>query len=92
MTDDDERRRIQQSNDAANLVFKVMERHGIFAYLDLRYGIADELWDAGFRKSDGPSPLGHRYHGNDSGDTCWHKAGDGICARPVEHHIEPADL
>lgn len=51
MTDDDERRRIQQSNDAANLVFKVMERRGIFAYLDLRFDIADALWDAGFRKS-----------------------------------------
>lgn len=52
---DDERARVEQSNDVARVVFRVMERHGIFAYLDLRYDIADAVYAAGYRK---PSDLG----------------------------------
>lgn len=52
MTNED-RARIEQSNEVAGIVFDEIKRvwpdlHPVF---DLRYGIADALWDAGFRRS-----------------------------------------
>lgn len=48
----DVRERIVQSNDVAGIVFDVMQEKTpyVFPLLDLRYGIADALWDAGYRK------------------------------------------
>lgn len=44
--------RIEQSNDIASTVIKVAQRKAPseFVTLDFRYGIADALWDAGYRK------------------------------------------
>lgn len=54
MTSRDEIERIKQSNDIAGIVIDVAdvilpER---FATLNFRYGIADALWEAGYRKVD----------------------------------------
>lgn len=48
---DDERTRIMQSNAIAGIVIDVAAREmpGLFVTLNLRYGIADALWDAGYR-------------------------------------------
>lgn len=48
----EERDRIIQSNDIAGIVIDVMREKTphMFPLLDLRYGIADALWDAGYRK------------------------------------------
>lgn len=48
-----ERERIEQSNDVAAIVFDQVKNvwpdlHPVF---DLRYGIADALWDAGYRRA-----------------------------------------
>lgn len=43
----DERDRIIQSNDVAGIVGDVF---GGYVPLNVRYGIADALWDAGYRK------------------------------------------
>lgn len=50
----DERTRIEQSNEIAGIVF---DEHlkawpDLHPLLDLRYGIADALWAAGYRKMD----------------------------------------
>lgn len=47
-----ETERIIQSNDVAGIVIDVLDRVAprIFPHLDLRYGIADALWDAGYRR------------------------------------------
>lgn len=45
-----ERARIEQSNDVAAIVSTVLERHGLFAYLNLRYDVADAIHAAGYRK------------------------------------------
>lgn len=44
--------RIVQSNDIAGIVIDAMKEKTphMFPLLDLRYGIADALWDAGYRK------------------------------------------
>lgn len=42
--------RIEQSNDVAGIVADIGQKHGIFMYLDLRYDIADALFDAGYRQ------------------------------------------
>lgn len=49
---EDVRKRIIQSNDVAGIVIDVMrdKTPHMFPILDLRYGIADALWDAGYRK------------------------------------------
>lgn len=51
---EDVRKRIAQSNDIAGIVIDVMREKtpNMFPILDLRYGIADALWDAGYRKVD----------------------------------------
>lgn len=50
----DERERISQSNDVAEIVFREIKRvwPDLHPVLDLRYGIADELWSAGYRKQE----------------------------------------
>lgn len=49
---DDERIRIEQSNDIAYTVIEVAQNKAPeeFVTLDFRYGIADALWNAGYRK------------------------------------------
>lgn len=56
---DDERTRIEQSNDIAYTVIEVAQNKAPdeFVTLDFRYGIADALWNAGYRK-DRPEPQG----------------------------------
>lgn len=48
-----------QSNDVASIVIQQAAEHvpGLFVTLDFRYGIADALWAAGYRKvgRDAPS-------------------------------------
>lgn len=46
--------RVKQSNDIAGIVIDVMEVEAphMFPFVSLRYGIADALWDAGYRKVD----------------------------------------
>lgn len=55
---DDERTRIEQSNTVATIVFDQVKRvwPDLHPLLDLRYGIADALWAAGFRRSVVPEP------------------------------------
>lgn len=50
--------RIEQSNDIAYTVIKVAQNKAPreFVTLDFRYGIADALWDAGYRKVAASSP------------------------------------
>ena len=50
---DQERTRLEQSNDVASIVFDQVKKAWpeIHPVLDLRYGIADALWDAGYRKA-----------------------------------------
>lgn len=50
----DVRKRIIQSNDVAEIVIGVIraETPDLFPLLNLRYGIADALWDAGYRKEE----------------------------------------
>ena len=50
---DDERERIEQSNEVAGIVFDQVKKAwpDLHPVLDLRYGIADALWDAGFRRT-----------------------------------------
>ncbi|QWY84630.1 hypothetical protein QEH34_gp48 [Microbacterium phage Footloose] len=52
---DDERTRIEQSNDVAAIVFTKIKKAwpDLHPVLDLRYGIADALWAAGFRRCQG---------------------------------------
>lgn len=49
-----ERERIAQSNDIAYTVIEVAQNKtpNEFVTLDFRYGIADALWDAGYRKAE----------------------------------------
>lgn len=49
---EDVRKHVTQSNDIAGIVIDVMREKTphMFPLLDLRYGIADALWDAGYRK------------------------------------------
>lgn len=49
--DDDERERIVQSNAVAGIVIDEFKLRfpGVHPVLDLRYGIADALWNAGYR-------------------------------------------
>lgn len=61
--DDDERTRIEQSNAVAAVVFDTMQRHGMFAYLGLRYDIADAIWAAGYRKAETSDPSSGRAAG-----------------------------
>lgn len=49
MTMTDERDRIIQSNDIASIVGDIF---GGYVPLNVRYGIADALWDAGYRKEE----------------------------------------
>lgn len=44
--------RIEQANEVAGIIITVTEKvhPGEFVTLDLRYGIADALWAAGYRK------------------------------------------
>lgn len=44
--------RATQANEIANLVFDETKRvwPDLHPVLDLRYGIADAVWDAGYRK------------------------------------------
>lgn len=68
MEDNDERVRIEQSNDIAHTVIEVAQNWApeLFVTLDLRYGIADALWDAGYRKvsvgQEGASGGHHEEH------------------------------
>lgn len=50
---DDERARVEHSNEVAGIVFDQVKRvwPDLHPVLDLRYGIADALWDAGFRRT-----------------------------------------
>lgn len=53
MTDpDDERTRVIQANEVAGIVFDEHQKAfpDLHPVLDLRYGIADALWEAGYRK------------------------------------------
>lgn len=45
--------RLIQSNDVASIVIQQAAEHvpGLFVTLDFRYGIADALWAAGYRKN-----------------------------------------
>lgn len=47
-----ERERIEQSNEVAGIVFDEHKKAwpDLHPVLDLRYGIADALWEAGYRK------------------------------------------
>lgn len=63
---DDERTRIEQSNDIAEIVFAEVKKAwpDLHPVLSLRYGIADALWAAGFRRSEVPEsssddPMSH---------------------------------
>lgn len=49
-----ERQRIIQSNEVANIVIDQIAKHSphLFADVSVRYSIADALWDAGYRKED----------------------------------------
>lgn len=49
---EDVRKHVIQSNDIAGIAIDVMREKTphMFPLLDLRYGIADALWDAGYRK------------------------------------------
>lgn len=53
---DTERTRIEQSNDVADVVFDQVKKAwpDMHPVLDLRYGIADELWKRGYRRSPLP--------------------------------------
>ena len=52
MTETNEaREKAIQANEIAGIVIGVLEPE-IFAPLDLRYGIADAVWDAGYRKAE----------------------------------------
>lgn len=52
----DERARIEQSNEVAGIVFDQVKLAwpDLHPVLDLRYGIADALWAAGYRKQPEP--------------------------------------
>lgn len=52
----DERARIEQSNEVAGIVIDAARQAlpDLFVTLDLRYGIADALWAAGYRKHPEP--------------------------------------
>lgn len=58
---DDERARIEQSNNVASIVFDQIKKvwPDLHPVLDLRYGIADALWAAGFRRSEVSKPGEH---------------------------------
>lgn len=47
-----ERERVEQANEIAGIVFDEHKKAwpDLHPVLDLRYGIADALWDAGYRK------------------------------------------
>ena len=51
--------RIEQSNDVAAIVFDEHRKAfpDLHPVLDLRYGVADALWEAGYRKGDADSRL-----------------------------------
>lgn len=55
---DNKRERIEQSNDVADIVFTEVKKvwPDLHPVLDIRYGIADALWAAGFRRSVVPEP------------------------------------
>lgn len=48
---DRERQRIIQSNLVANIVIDQITKHAphLFTVIEVRYGIADALWEAGYR-------------------------------------------
>lgn len=50
----EEQDRIMQSNDIAGIVIDVMKKETphMFPLLNLRYGIADALWGARYRKAE----------------------------------------
>jgi hypothetical protein len=53
---DEERTRVEQLNAVADIVFTEVKKAwpDLHPVLSLRYGIADALWSAGFRRSDTP--------------------------------------
>lgn len=57
MTTSIERNRVEQSNEVASIVFDEHKKAfpDLHPVLNLRYGIADALWDAGYRKATPPA-------------------------------------
>lgn len=53
MSAEAEAARVEQSNDIADIVYAEIKRvwPDLHPVLDLRYGIADAIWTAGYRKS-----------------------------------------
>lgn len=75
-----ERTRIAQSNDVASIVFDQVKKvwPDLHPVLDLRYGIADALWDAGYRKVEGGSGVDWTCAAH--GDSCPKHGLDWDCA------------
>lgn len=78
---DDEVTRAVQANEVAGIVIDQMALHlpDTFANLSLRYGIADALWDAGYRRPDPTPPAGLVVPGwRDNQGDIWHEGPDGL--------------